>query len=77
MWCKNANPALASMLLLVYGVDAQLTNWLPDLAQTSICRWDAFSAALVNGTVYLDGGLATWSKIYQDGVTRGASLDCT
>jgi hypothetical protein len=75
MWCKNANPALASMLLLVYGVDAQLTNWLPDLAQTSICRWDAFSAALVNGTVYLDGGLATWSKIYQDGVTRGASLD--
>jgi hypothetical protein len=71
----NSNAALASVLFWALKVDAQLTKWLPNQVNTTICYWDSFGAALVNGTVYLDGGISRWTRGGNDGTQLSPVLD--
>ncbi|KAM5431246.1 hypothetical protein MferCBS31731_007920 [Microsporum ferrugineum] len=58
-----------------------MANSQGDLVQTDVnfCNWYRFRAGVIRDTVYLDGGVLTWKRNYQDGRSHldgaGSELD--
>ncbi|KAI9158278.1 RING finger protein B-like protein [Paramyrothecium foliicola] len=66
MKCKQ-NSALVAMLAMASSGAAQFQNWAPNQVNTSICQWMQPRAALVQDTIYLDGGQIVWLPGLNDG----------
>jgi hypothetical protein len=60
---RMARPRLSTTSLLAAAlplVNAQLSGWLENQVNASICSWEQPRAALIRDTVYLDGGNLYW-----------------
>ncbi|KAL6902658.1 hypothetical protein GGI43DRAFT_347415 [Trichoderma evansii] len=56
------NQMMKSVLLafLLRPIEAQLTNWVADQINTTICTWEGPRAAIIRDKIYLDGGDIAW-----------------